>query len=310
MSVMRRALLWGSTNEWLAGRLPRYRFVQRAVRRFMPGEELESALLEAAQLAGQGASTIVTRLGENVTAADETASLVAEYVHAYAEAVTRGLDTQVSIKLTQLGIDFDEELALANCDELATAAAERGSMLWIDMESSAYTDVTLGIFRRLRDTHDNVGVCLQSYLYRTGDDLAALLALSPAIRLVKGAYMEPPELAFPAKRDVDDNYLKLARTLLRHIAAGEGGFVGFGTHDRGLIARLRAEASVSGVSPDGYEFEMLYGIGGPDQKRLLADGCPLRVLISYGDAWFPWYMRRLAERPANVGFVLRSMVAR
>lgn len=304
---MRRTLLWASTNPWLASTLPRRRFVRRAVRRFMPGETRGDALREAAALSDRGVPAILTMLGENVATEEETRAVVDEYRRALAEAAERGLDAEVSVKPTHLGLDLGPDIARRNLTDLVGATEGRGT-LWIDMEGSAYTDATLELYRALARGRANVGVCLQSYLRRTEADLESLLPLAPRIRLVKGAYAEPPEMAFPAKRDVDTNYLSLGRRLLDHLAGGGDGFVGFGTHDPALIGALATDAMTSPRAADRFEIEMLYGIGRREQERLIDAGVPLRILVSYGDAWFPWYMRRLAERPANVWFVLRSLV--
>lgn len=272
----------------------------------MPGETLEDALREAKTLGDRGIPVIVTMLGENLDTAEQTHAIVDEYTHAMALASERGLDVEISIKPTHLGLDQDPALVLDNASRLAASAEGRGT-LWVDMEGSEYTEPTLQLYRDLKERHDNVGLCLQSYLGRTADDLRSLLDLAPRIRLVKGAYAEPPEVAFPEKADVDTAYRELAEVLLEHLAAGGRGFVGFGTHDAPLIDWLIGRATELDVPRDRYEVEMLYGIARRDQDRLVSEGIPLRVLISYGNAWFPWYMRRLAERPANVWFVVRSM---
>lgn len=307
MDLMRRTLLWASTNPWLASTLPRRTFVRRAVRRFMPGETRDDALRESATLAAHGVPSILTMLGENVTGEEETRAVVDEYRRVLADATARGLDVEVSVKPTHLGLDLGADLATRNVADLADATRGRGT-LWIDMEGSAYTDATLDLYRGVVSRHPNVGVCLQSYLRRTGADLDSLLPLSPRIRLVKGAYMEPPDIAFPAKRDVDESYLSLGRRLLEHFSGGGDGFVAFGTHDPALIRALATDAVDDSRAAERFEIEMLYGIGRREQDRLVEQDVPLRILISYGDAWFPWYMRRLAERPANVWFVLRSLV--
>ncbi|WP_425153914.1 proline dehydrogenase family protein [Candidatus Palauibacter sp.] len=304
--MMRRGLLWASTNPWLSTRLPQRRFVRRAVRKFMPGETLEEALVEADRLGKLGVPTLVTMLGENVDTAEETRATVAEYTRAMELAEEMGLDVEVSIKPTHLGLDADPEVALENVRELASAAEGRGT-LWIDMEGSLYIEPTLSLFRAARREHENVGLCLQSYLRRTAEDLESLIELGPRIRLVKGAYAEPPEIAFPDKRDVDASYLALGRRLMDHMADGGGGFLGLGTHDPAMIEPLTEYAGSAGLDGGRFEIEMLYGIGRREQRKLTRHGTPLRVLISYGVAWFPWYMRRLAERPANVWFVARSM---
>ena len=300
---MRKALLWASTNPWLSRRLPKRRFVRRAVRRFMPGESLADALMECGRLGARGVPTILTMLGENLESTDETKPVVAEYLEAMRLAEQDGLDVEISIKPTHLGLDLDAELTRANVAALAERAE---GTLWIDMEGTAYTERTLDLYRALRAEHDNVGLCLQSYLRRTEADLEGILELGPRIRLVKGAYAEPPDLAWPDKRDVDASYLRLAIRLLEHLAGGGGGFLGLGTHDPRMTGPIVERAEAAGLGRDAYEVEMLYGIGVGEQDRLVREGTPLRVLISYGSAWFPWYMRRLAERPANVWFVVRS----
>lgn len=272
----------------------------------MPGEKLEDALREAQALGERGVSVIVTMLGENLDTAEQTHAVVREYIGALDQAESSGLDLQVSIKPTHLGLDQSMEIVLGNVAELAAHAGRRGT-LWVDMEGSAYKEPTLDLYRTLKERHDNVGVCLQAYLRETPADLASLLPLAPRIRLVKGAYAEPPDLAFPDKADVDAAYRELANTMFDHFAGGGEGFVAFGTHDARLIGWLSRRAVELGIDPRRYEFGMLYGIGLREQRRLVEEQQPLRVLISYGDAWFPWYMRRLAERPANVWFVLRSV---
>lgn len=306
MNPVRRTLLWASTNPRLATRLPRRRFVQRAVRRFMPGETLDDALRVARRLGEQGVPAIVTMLGENVQTPEETRAVVEEYLRALSRASDAKLDVEVSVKPTHLGLDADGGLALANLGQLVRAAAGRGT-LWIDMESSPYVDRTLDLYRRLRREHEGVGVCLQAYLRRTADDLRGLLPLSPRIRLVKGAYAEPAEIAYPKKAEVDARYLALGEELLAALAGGGDGFLALGTHDPRMIRPLVDRARAAGLGADRFEVEMLFGIGRREQSRLLRDGTPLRVLISYGREWFPWYMRRLAERPANVWFVARSL---
>jgi len=273
----------------------------------MPGEDLETALSEAARLGEEGAGTILTLLGESLEAPDEALAVVDEYLRIIDEATRRGLDLQVSVKLTQLGLDLDAEKCFANLLRIVDRAVEHAQFVWIDMEGSACTEVTLDFFRRARSTRDNVGLALQAYLYRTAEDLEALLPLDPAIRLVKGAYAEPPEIAIPKKRDVDANFQRLAERMLDHCASAGAGLAAFGTHDPAMIKRCVQAAAERKVDRDRYEFDMLYGIGQAEQQRLLAAGEPLRILISYGAAWFPWYMRRLAERPANVWFVLRNL---
>jgi proline dehydrogenase len=308
MNPLRSVLLAGSQSAWLRGQATKYRFVRRAVSRFMPGESLDDALRAAGELRGQGLSTILTSLGENVTNPAEAEAVVRHYLEAIDRVAAAGLDAQISVKLTQLGLDLGTDLAYGSLRQITQQAAARGNRLWIDMEGSAYTDVTLEIFRRLRGELNNTGVCLQAYLYRTASDLEKLLPLGPAIRLVKGAYKEPPEIVFPRKRDVDENFFRLAQDLLGVAARQAGTFAAFGTHDPALIARLQEFGASKGLGKQAFEFELLYGIQTDQQLNLARAGYPTRVLISYGSYWFPWYMRRLAERPANLLFVLRNLL--
>jgi len=306
MSLARGLLLRASRSDWLAGQLRRRAFVRRAVRRFLPGEDLADALAAAADCAGRGIGSVLTQLGEQVRSPAEADAVRDHYLGVLDRIRQQSLPGQLSVKLTHLGLDADREACIARVQALAARADATGSVLWIDMEESRYTDATLEVFRQVRARRVNVGVCLQTYLRRTPADLAALLPLRPAIRLVKGAYNEPASLAFPHKADVDAAYVALASRLLE-AAAGGGGLPVFGTHDFRLIERIRERARSLGVALGSYEFHLLYGIRTTEQHALAAAGAKVRVLISYGAAWFAWYMRRLAERPANVWFVVRSL---
>ncbi len=305
---MRTVLLAGSRSPWLRAQATRRGFVRRSVSRFMPGERLEDALAAAARLRDKGIPTIFTHLGENLATAAEADEVTDHYRRVFEAAASAGLDAQVSVKLTQLGLDLDHERCLRNLRALVEGAGEGDSRVWIDMEGSAYVDVTLDLFRRVQALSPRVGVCLQAYLHRTPTDLESLLPLGPAIRLVKGAYNEPPDRALRRKRDVDARFFTLAARLLGDEARRYGSFLGIATHDPRLVERLRSLVAAHQVSPDAYEFEMLYGIQRSLQARLVAEGQRLRVLISYGAHWFPWFMRRLAERPANLWFVARTLV--
>lgn len=304
--MMRSALLWASTNPFLAGRLPRYGFVRRATRRFMPGETLEDALDAAQRLRDAGMPTTFTLLGENVTTAAEADAVEAHYVQVLEAVRARGLDTEVSLKPTQLGLELDAGAARRRLQRIVRAC-DAGSLVWVDMESSPYVDATLALYREIREDHPNVGLCVQAYLHRTERDLEALLPLRPAIRLVKGAYKEPPEVAFPRKADVDRNFVRLAGILLRARKEGRAGRPVMGTHDPRMIAEAGRLAHELDLPKDAWEVAMLYGIQVPEQERLARAGHPMRVLVAYGTHWFPWYMRRLAERPANVWFVLKQL---
>jgi proline dehydrogenase len=281
--------------------------VKRSVRRFMPGETIGDALGAARDLKSQGIATILTKLGENLTAIGEAEEVTRHYLDVLDQVASSGLDAQVSVKPTQLGFDFDRGLCEQNLDRLIARAEERNNMIWIDMESSPYVDPTLDLFRRARARSARVGLALQAYLYRTAADLESLLPLGCAIRIVKGAYLETPAVAYPRKTDVDENYYKLCLRLLAPDAPA-GTIVHVATHDVTLIDRVIREIEQRKISESRYEFAMLYGIQRAQQLRLARLGKRVRVLISYGEHWFPWYMRRLAERPANVWFVVKNLM--
>jgi proline dehydrogenase len=304
MSLLRSAFLVASESRWLRERAVKLPFVRRAVSKFMPGETFDDALAASRAL---GVGTVLTRLGENLRSADEAEGVARHYLEVLDQVTAEKLDVEISVKLTQLGLDFSREECERHLRELAGRARQQGNWVWVDMESTAYTDVTLDIYRRLRAEFPNTGVCVQSYLMRTGGDVESLIALGSGIRLVKGAYKEPPDKAFPKKEDVDENYFRLAERLLADDARAKGVRAIFGTHDPALIRRIEEVGRSRGLAPGDVEFQMLYGIRRPEQLRLAAAGYRFRVLISYGEAWFAWYMRRLAERPANVLFVVRSV---
>ena len=286
----------------------RYPFVRRAVSRFMPGETLDEALAAAKELQTRGLASVITWLGENVTDEGKAAAVAAHYVGALDRVRDGDLDAEISVKLTHLGLDLGEDIARKNVAMIARAAQQAGRRVWIDMEGSAYTDATLSLYRKLVPSHPGLGVCLQAYLHRTPADLESLLPLKPAIRLVKGAYREPASLAYPRKADVDAAWMQLALRLLSGEARAAGVWTVFGTHDGRLIAKVEEHARAAGVARDAFEFDLLYGIRRDEQERLARAGMRVRVLISYGSYWYPWYMRRLAERPANLWFVARSML--
>lgn len=303
--VVRNALLLGSQNTWLREHIATLPFVRRAVNRFMPGERLEDALAASAELQRVGVGVVLTRLGENITDVAAATETAAHYVTVAKELKRLGIDGDISVKLTQLGLDIDPQRCQATLLMLADETRGRGIRLWIDMEQSYYVERTLDMRRALR-AYPHAGVCLQSYLRRTADDLASIIPLGGGIRLVKGAYREPASVAFPRKHDVDENYCTLAIEMLA--AARRSGLrCVFGTHDQHLIARIQRHADAAGVPRDAFEFHMLYGIQRSEQVRLAREGYRVKVLISYGEQWFPWYMRRLAERPANLMFLARSI---
>lgn len=305
---MRGLLLWMARNRWLRTHLPRLWFAKKAVRRFMPGEEPEAALDAAVKFKAEGIASEFTRLGENVETLLECEDTASHYLRLMDEIAARGIDGEVSVKLTQLGYDIDVERTLERAQRLAAKAAEGGRTFWIDMEGSAYVDGTIAFYERLKATHPNVGLCLQSYLHRTAADIQRLLPLDPRIRMVKGAYAEPASIAYQSRHDVDSNFVALSVELLEGCRQGRDVRLGLGTHDVRLIEQIAKHAEAMGLPRTSFEVQMLYGIRMDQQRRLVAEGYAVRDLMSYGHAWYPWYMRRLAERPANVIFALRQII--
>jgi proline dehydrogenase len=307
VSVARKILLAMSTSAWLRERATRTAFVRRSVSTFMPGERLEDAMAAAAAQEAQGISTIFTKLGENLTSVEDAEEVTRHYLDVLDKVKAAGLRAQISVKPSQLGLDLDKELCFRNLQRLVDRAGERDNFVWIDMESSPYVDATLDLFRRTRARSNRIGIALQAYLYRTRADVESLVPLGSAIRLVKGAYLEPASIAYPKKADVDENFYALSSRLLAADARQPGAMVHMATHDPVLVDRLIAVIDANHVPVTAYEFAMLYGIQRPLQRRLVASRRPLRVLVAYGEYWFAWYMRRLAERPANVWFVVKNV---
>jgi len=301
---MRRIFLWMARNPFLRKHVPNLWFAKRAVRRFMPGERLEDALDAAETFAPAGVNAYFTRLGENLTDLAEADGIAAHYLDALDQIKARGMDGEVSVKLTQLGLDLDAEATRRHVGALATRARELGlGTMWIDMEGSDYTEQTVAMYESLKPSHPNLGLCLQAYLKRTAADVTRLLPLTPAIRMVKGAYDEPVEIAYRSREEVDASFVAHSMAIL-----SGGGMLGLGTHDVKLIEQIGATAEAAGIGRDRYEVEMLYGIRTDELRRLAKAGYRARVLIAYGEFWYPWYLRRLAERPANVTFVLRQLL--
>ena len=317
MSWARRILVSASESAWLRQLAPRFRFVQRASQRFLPGEQIDDALAAAGRLADSGITSLITHLGENVRERSEAEAVTRDYLGILSRIRAAGLPAEISVKLTQLGLDVDREFCFANLMQLVeasaspfSAAAPAQNSVWIDMEQSSYADATLDLHRRARAQRSNVGVCVQAYLHRTTEDVASLVSMGAAVRLVKGAYSEPAQIAFEKKSDVDENFFRLAQALLSPEARRAGVRAVMGTHDRALIARISDWAAAQGIAKNQIEFAMLYGIQRAEQLRLAREGFRSCVLVSFGSYWFPWYMRRLAERPANVLFLARNLFAK
>lgn len=285
-------------------------FVRRSVSKFMPGEGIEDAVVAAKALQPSGLNTIFTRLGENITRIEEADEVREHYLKVIDLIQQAGIDAQISIKPTQLGYDQNFEVCVTHCLAIIERCEQTKTFFWIDMEGSPYVEGTIALFKRLREHTPNIGIAIQAYLYRTEKDVEELVALGSAIRMVKGAYLEPADIAFPKKEDVDENYYKLCERLLRDDNVKPGALTHFGTHDTALQERILKLIAERKVSSDRYEFAMLYGIQNGRQQDLITMGQRTRCLISYGEFWFPWYMRRLAERPANVWFVVKNMFSR
>ena len=308
MSLMRSMLLAASQNQWLRHRAAHYPFVRRTVSRFMPGETLDDALDAAQILLGKKIGTVFTYLGENIKDGFEAQQVTEHYLEVLQRIGERGLQAEISVKLTQLGLDLSPDLCFEHLKAIIERA-QKDSIVWVDMEASNYVDATLDLYRRALTAHPNVGICLQAYLHRTKDDLTKLLPLRPSIRLVKGAYNEPPEIAFSRKQDVDENYFELGRQMLRAKKENHIVRAAFGTHDVALMRQLAGFASAEGFGKKDFEVQMLYGIQRAEQERLASEGCTSIVLVAYGRYWYPWFVRRLAERPANLWFMVRNVFA-
>ena len=308
MAFGRSILLAAARSRRLNDFALRSAFVKRATQTFMPGEHVGDALEAGARIAASGRGLIFTQLGEAITSADGAVAVRDHYLRLFDQIHAMGLPAQVSVKPTQLGLD----LSFAECERqlltLAAKAEETGSALWLDMEDSSYVDRTLQLYTALRKRHAATGVALQAYLRRTPEDLSRLMPLRPMVRLVKGAYDEPGKVAFAKKSDTDGAYYDLASQMVDGARTGACSPV-FGTHDLALIERIAERARASGIGKEQYQIHMLYGIRDAAQCRLVAEGHVVKTLVSYGAAWYRWYMRRLAERPANVLFVVKSLFA-
>ena len=304
-SAPRTAILYAAGSERLQ-RLVQGHGMRLGAARFVAGETLDQCVAVLRQLNDAGLHANTTLLGEAIEDAAGVAAVVSEYEQILERLVAEGLRANVALKLTHLGLSLDEELAYANVDRLVSRAQRLGTSIRIDMEQSAFVDATLRIYERLRAAgHEAVGTVLQSYLYRTPADLERLLPLAPNLRIVKGAYLESAEIAFPQKADVDRAYLELVERALRG-----GAYVAVATHDEAIIDAVRAFAEREALGRDRFEFQMLYGVRPALQRSLAAEGYKVLVATPFGPDWYPYLMRRLAERPANLGFFARSLVRR
>jgi proline dehydrogenase len=283
-------------------------FATRVARRFVAGETLDAAIAAAAVLNANGMLVSLDHLGENVYTEADADRATQAYLDLLDGIEQHHTNASVSLKLTQLGLDVSDDLAISNIRRILERAAQYKNFVRIDMEGTPYTDRTLNVFRTLRKQYaiQNVGVVIQSYLRRSEDDIRTLATEGANVRLCKGAYKEPPTLAFSDKTDVDQNYIKLTQLMLDDTARANGAYIGVATHDDKMLNATKDYIAQYNIPKDRFEFQMLYGIRTQAQQQLVADGYQLQVYVPYGTEWYPYFMRRLAERPANVWFIMKN----
>lgn len=303
--LTRSALIYLSRHEGLKDFAARFSLFKKLTTRFVAGESIEEAIAAIRELNAEGCSASFDHLNESVANPAEAEGEVREYLEILARIDETKIDSNVSIKLTQFGLDLDPELAYTNARTIVAEAARRGNFVRVDMEASSVTQKTLDIFKRLRAEFglNEVGIVLQSYLRRTYSDAEEMVQLPARMRICKGAYNEPPDVAFPEKKDTDENYVRVMQLLL-----SSGVYHGIATHDPKMIEATIDFANKNGISKDAFEFQMLYGIRRDLQRQLSRDGYNMRVYVPYGKHWYPYFMRRLAERPANIWFVMKNML--
>ncbi|MFN4218098.1 MAG: proline dehydrogenase family protein [Candidatus Bipolaricaulia bacterium] len=307
--MMRALLLRLSHNGALQSAFSRYRFAQRAARRFIAGERLDEAIAVVRELNSKNILATLDHLGENTTNEREAIAAADEYLKILDTIAQTNVQSEISLKLTQMGLDISLELCLQNMRRILERARVHKNFVCIDMESSAYTDRTLDLYEKLRrEGFENVGPVIQSYLRRSERDIERLIEWGVRVRLCKGAYQEPPSIAFPRKRDVDANYLKLLGMLFSPRAQEKGVYPAIATHDEEIIRWAIDYIQKHEISRDRFEFQMLYGIRRDLQLKLAQEGYRVRVYVSYGTHWYPYFMRRLAERPANLLFLVKNLV--
>lgn len=299
--LSRTALLYLSRQHSLKNVFSYLPGFKQVTRRFIAGENIDDAIVAIKELNALGISATFDHLGESTTSAAEAEADVREYFKVLRRIDETGVNSNISVKPTQLGLDISEDLCHNNIRRIVEEARRYGNFVRMDMEGSDKTDATLRIFYALRSEFDNVGIVLQAYLYRTEKDLEKVMEMKARVRLCKGAYDEPPEVAFPEKKDVDDNYVKLMKKLLK-----SGVYHGLATHHERMIQETKEFAAREGIGKDQYEFQMLYGVRRDLQLKLAEEGYRVRTYVPYGEYWYPYFMRRLAERPANVWFILKN----
>jgi proline dehydrogenase len=307
MPILRDTFLAMSTNSLVRRFVVAFPLSRIVSRRFVAGETLDEAIQVVKKLNAQNMQVTFDQLGESVSRESEAREAKEGYLRALDAIAVNKVSSHVSVKLTQMGLDLSPDLCLDNMRQIITRAKAIGTFVRIDMEDSARTQATLNIFKTLREEFDNVGIVIQSYLYRSEADVHALLALGANVRLCKGAYKEPAEIAFPRKADVDENYKKLAAIYLGANGNSNGAHLALATHDEKMIAWAKEYVAAHSVDRRRFEFQMLYGIRNDLQRELTAEGYTMRVYVPYGTHWYPYFMRRLAERPANVIFLVSNL---
>lgn len=308
--MMRRFLLYLSTAKWARAMMSRFFLARRVARRFVAGETLDEALEVIGKLNADGLMVTLDYLGESVEKAEDTREVVETYVNAVKAIHAKKLGSGISLKPTHLGLDISEDLCVTNLRTILQVAKDAGNMpVTMDMESTAYTDTTIRLYRTLRDEYGftNFGTVIQAYLYRSREDMKQLAAEGSHIRLCKGAYLEPATVAFPEKADVDENYRQLVDD---YVQSQPPAYLCIATHDEKMIQSARGSVEKHATPKNRFEFQMLYGIRGSRQVELAKDGFTVRVYVPFGEAWYPYFMRRLAERPANLWFFAKSLFSR
>jgi proline dehydrogenase len=304
MGLMRKTFLNLADNNAMYKFVVGNELTRGLTRRFVAGERLGEALDAMKVLNEKGIKGSLDLLGENVHAHEEARKAGADYEEILDRIQEAGLDTNVSLKLTQMGLDLGEDLCFEVTSKVLRKAKSYNNFVRLDMEGSTYTQRTLDMFKKLHAEFGNtIGIVLQAYLYRTEQDVKDMIAIGARVRLCKGAYLEPPGVAFPDKKDVDASYVKCMELLLK-----DGYYPGLATHDQAIIDHAKAFVAKEGIGREKFEFQMLYGIRKSEQEALVKEGFNMRCYVPFGTQWYPYFMRRLAERPANVWFILNNMV--
>jgi proline dehydrogenase len=301
--IMRDILLYLSKQKWLQNFIVNFKITKKMARRFVAGEKLEDDINAIKELNAKGMLATVDHLGENITTKEQAILAAQEYLLVLDKIASFGVNSNASVKLTQMGLDIDYKLCSDNIEKIISKARELKNFVRIDMEGSEHTQRTLNIFKEMRRNFSNVGIVVQSYLYRTEKDVEEILSMKAGVRLCKGAYKEPKEIAYPKMRDVDANFIRLMKMLLK-----SGIYHGIATHDKKIIEETKRFAKEEKIEKKSFEFQMLYGIRRDLQEQLVAEGYNMRIYMPYGDQWYPYFMRRLAERPANLFFFIKNFL--